>query len=158
VPDRGSVGLKRPTLPVAAEEESVEMGRDAIKLLLAAGLLLFAVMFGMELASSGISSVYGPADPALGTVGRQHADSPSRAGVPYGGQASEAEGADEPEAGWYGSEPDGISVNGAGDPRIPRLDHKPVVDRIASGAAGLLQSVSKEGIHLIAKLFGKTTE
>ena len=134
------------------------MARDGIKLLLAGGLLLFAVMFGMELASSGISNVYGPIDPQqAGTSAEQQAVDAKRGtgAAEASADASRGAGSDQ---GWYGSEPAGISVSGSNDPRIPRLDHKPVVDRIAGGTADLLQTVSKKGIHLIAKLFSKTTE
>ncbi|MBB6729747.1 DUF3679 domain-containing protein [Cohnella zeiphila] len=131
------------------------MARDGIKLLLAGALLLFAVMFGMELASSGISNVYGPVDPSAATAAKQQADDIKKETGKAGANADASGNADQ---GWYGKEPDGISVSGADDPRIPRLDHKPVVDRIAGGTADLLQSVSKKGIQLISKLFSKTTE
>ncbi|RUS48519.1 hypothetical protein [Cohnella sp. AR92] len=127
------------------------MSKDLIKLLVVAGAILFAVMFGMELASSGIHEVYGPLD--------------------NGGSAVSGTVRDDPESGRYGNEPRGISYEESKDDAkkadagqegteaaIPRLDHTPMVDQLAGKTADALQSVSRGGIHFLVNLFSKTTE
>ncbi|THF74996.1 hypothetical protein [Cohnella fermenti] len=158
------------------------MSKDLVKLLVVVGAILFAILFGMELAGSGIHSVYGPIE--------QNAASPygelseSQSGIEARGSVSgdrsgqgartAGSGEEEPENARYGNEPEGISYDpegaarttaggseattGEGEAEIPRLDHKPVVDRLAGKTAEALQSASRGGIRFIADLFGRTTQ
>lgn len=127
------------------------MSKDLVKLLLIGGAIAFAVMFGMELASSGIRDVYGPLD-QTGAGVAERATSPSPSPSPV---------REDSENGRYGSEPDGISVDstdGKVDAVIPRDDHMPVIDQLANKTAEMLQHASKGGIHFVVDLFSKTTE
>ncbi|WP_027091159.1 hypothetical protein [Cohnella thermotolerans] len=119
------------------------MGRDVFKLLLVGGAIAFAVMFGMELASSGINTVYGPVDAASGAASTGRAEEPALS--------------PPATAGRFGSEPPGISLNGTEEAQIPRLDHKPIINKIASGTAEMLQNASRGGIRFIVGLFDKST-
>ncbi|GIO14828.1 hypothetical protein J19TS2_43830 [Cohnella xylanilytica] len=125
------------------------MGKDLFRLILVGGAIVFAILFGMELASSGIGDVYGPME------------TPAGAGThPEAGTRPDAATAEAPSAeeGRFGSEPPGISVGETEDDPIPRLDHTPVIDRLAGKTAEILQNASKGGIHFIVNLFSKTTE
>jgi len=125
------------------------MSRDLMKLLIVCGAIVFAVMFGMELSSNGISSVYGPMDP-------------SSAGISTPEQLNTDAGTEEEAAntdGRYADEPEGISLEGEDDEvPMPRNDHTPAIDRLANSAAEALQSVTKGGIHFVVNLFDKTTK
>ena len=124
------------------------MSRDLMKLLIVCGAIVFAVMFGMELSSNGISSVYGPMDS-------------SSSGVSTPEQLNTDESTEQkPEEtdGRYADEPEGISLEGENEVPMPRNDHTPAIDRLANSAAEALQSVSKGGIHFVVHLFDKTTK
>lgn len=125
------------------------MSRDLLKVALVCGAIAFAVMFGMELSSNGISSVYGPLDSSSAGVQTAERSDAGSAGT----DASRAE-----ESGRYGREPAGISVEGADGAEIPRLDHTPAIDKLANSAAEALQSASRGGIQFIVRLFDKTTK
>ncbi len=123
------------------------MGKDLFRLILVGGAIVFAILFGMELASNGIGDVYGPME------------TPAGAGThPEAGIRPDAGTAPSAEEGRFGSEPPGISVGETDDAPIPRLDHTPVIDRLAGKTAEILQNASKDGIHFIVNLFSKTTE
>lgn len=124
------------------------MSRDLMKLLVVCGAIVFAVMFGMELSSSGISSVYGPMDSS--SVG---VSTPEQLNTDAGtGKKT------EDTNGRYADEPKGISLEGGDAVPMPRNDHTPAIDRLANSAAEALQSVSKGGIHFVVHLFDKTTK
>ncbi|MCC3375675.1 hypothetical protein [Cohnella sp. REN36] len=133
------------------------MGRDMLKFAVFAGLIVFAVMYGMELANSGINTVYGPVDRSGAASTRSpQASSPPRQ-TADGGRSD----------GRYADEPPGLAVDGATDAAdggtavgpdgyaIPRNDHEPAVDRLAGKTAEALQSLSKGGIRFIVSLFDK---
>lgn len=138
------------------------MGRDMLKFAVFAGLIVFAVMYGMELANSGINTVYGPVDRS----GAASARSPQQTAD---GGASQSAGrtASGRSDGRYANEPPGLAVDGATDAAgrgtavgsdgyaIPRDDHEPAVDRLAGKTAEALQNLSKGGIRFIVSLFDK---
>jgi len=131
------------------------MGKDLFRLILVGGAIVFAILFGMELASSGIGDVYGPMETPAGAGAHPETGTQQEAGVrPDAGTAA----APSAENGRFGSEPPGISVGETDDAPIPRLDHTPVIDRLAGKTAEILQNASKGGIHFIVNLFSKTTE
>jgi hypothetical protein len=126
------------------------MRRDSFKLLILAGIVAFAILYGMELASNGISTVYGPMDtpsvaqdPASvqedwtlptrptdqGAAGRTTAVEPA---VPYDWEAQT-------------------------ETLIPRNDRKPIVDRISGKTAEVLHGLSSGGIRFVVSLFDKMT-
>ncbi|TJY43472.1 hypothetical protein E5161_06215 [Cohnella pontilimi] len=126
------------------------MRRDSFKLLIVAGIVAFAVLYGMELASHGISTVYGPMDSP--TVAEDPASAeedwtlPPRRTAPdaFGGAAAVQPEAPYP---WGGQE----------EPVIPRNDRIPVVDRISGKTAEVLHGLSSGGIRFVVSLFDKMT-
>lgn len=128
------------------------MSKDLLKLVLVCGAIVFAVMFGMELSSSGITSVYGPMDPSAGGV-----STPDRLNAETDANAKAKANADATN-GRYANEPSGISVEGTDEAAMPRLDHTPAIDKLANSTAEALQSVSRGGIQFVVHLFDKTTK
>lgn len=136
------------------------MRRDIVKLAIVGVLILLAMMYGMELASSGISTVYGPLEESgtrIAQDGQREAEPPDAAA-----EASEAAAARRAGGARFADEPPGIAYDpGTGPdavPAIPRLDREPVVDRLAGKTAETLQQLSKSGIRLIVSLFESATE
>lgn len=132
------------------------MGRDTIKLLLFAGAIAFAVLYGMELANGGIAGVYGPMAESDRELYRQtesvlRPDAEARS-LGERGQASRWR-----NDGWTSGQ------ESAGAPAeewdIPPWDgRRPVVDRLAGEAARALNRLSQGGIRLIVTAFSRTTE
>jgi len=147
------------------------------------GLIVIALMYGMELASSGITKIYGPLPPA-GAVG-DAADAPaSSAAGPYGGESGEEFASPPPQR--EADLDDPVLSNArerrlarelaepedregyleepanAGDaiglvPVLPPRTNEPTVNKLADGASGLLQDVSSGGIRLVVHLFDALT-
>ena len=111
------------------------MRRDSVKLLVLAGIVAFAVLYGMELSSNGISRVYGPMDQPEAT--RQPA------------AADQGDWTLPPRA---TKQP----LPSANDPIvIPRNDSQPLIDRVSATAAETLHSLSSGGIRFVVSLFDK---
>ncbi len=114
------------------------MRRDSLRLLLLIGVVGFAVLYGMELSSSGISRVYGPLE------------EPSA--VQESPEVSEDEEWTLPPARTVppGYMPDGPYA-------FPRDDRVPLVDRLSAATAETLHHISSGGIRLVVSLFDKVT-
>ncbi|MBB6636196.1 hypothetical protein [Cohnella thailandensis] len=139
------------------------MRKDLFKLMIVAGAILFAVLFGMELASSGIQSVYGPVDSGGSASSGGNRNEASADPVADNPRYQDSYEEEAPENARYGNEPEGISYDSEaaaqeGEAVIPRLDRPSMVDRLAGKTAEALQSASKGGIHFIVNLFNRTTE
>ncbi|WP_080840558.1 hypothetical protein [Cohnella massiliensis] len=135
------------------------MKRDIWKLSIVAALLVLAMMYGMELASSGISNVYGPLEGEEIRSGEAGETVPDPETAPE--EARErAERTEEgtPAGQRYADEPPGIAYDSEAEPTIPRNDSEPVVDRLAGKTAETLQQLSKSGIRFIVSLFDQATE
>lgn len=114
------------------------MGRDSLRLLLLAGVVAFAVLYGMDLSSRGINRVYGPLEQPVQTP-----------------QAREID-----EEGWTLPPRQAESRQPAAQDRyvvIPRPDSAPLIDRISGAAAETLHGISSGGIRFIVSLFDKVT-
>ncbi len=135
------------------------MRRDTFKLLVLAGIVAFAVLYGMELSSRGIENVNGkyetidqgsPDDPAAADEWtlpssertKQKQRTQSGAAGKSSGKATDMEDMNDWDAELYG---------------IPRRDHKPLSDRVSGAAAGALHSLSKGGIKFVVSIFDKVT-
>ncbi|MFC4599318.1 hypothetical protein [Cohnella hongkongensis] len=123
------------------------MRRDSFKLLLLAGLLGFAVLYGMELSSQGIRNVNGPLET------ESAADRIDEGGdwtLPVGADRSgREESRPEPTAPIWadGEEEPGVA--------IPRLDREPVVDRFSGRTAEVLHELSRNGIRMVVSIFNR---
>jgi hypothetical protein len=125
------------------------MGRDTLKLLILAGIVGFAVLYGMELSSSGIHNVYGPME---SPVMRQD---PAAGGddwtLPV--RSTERSGTRLPAV----NETDPYNWDTQGQTVIPRHDRKPIVDRISAKTGQALHGLSSGGIRFVVSLFDKVT-
>lgn len=117
------------------------MRRDTFRLLMLLGVVAFAVLYGMELSSSGISKVYGPLEQPEATrqstsVGEEDWTLPPR---------KSGNGSDLPIR------------SDRQEAVIPRNDGKPLIDRISGAAAETLHDLSGGGIRFVVSLFDKVT-
>jgi hypothetical protein len=126
------------------------MRRDSFKLLVFAGIVAFAVLYGMDLSSKGIENVNGPlatnglsADSQSSTDGDWSLPAANNAGK--GNQTSPPAVDDTPFYNWNE------------DPLIPRVDRKPIVDRVSGTTARVLHDLSRNGIRIVVSLFDKVT-
>ncbi|WP_372662818.1 hypothetical protein [Cohnella sp.] len=130
------------------------MRRSTIKLLVFAGIVAFAVLYGMELSSKGIEDVNGPwstTSPATergDTSENEEWTLPTQEPVQEERQsrATQSPVDDTPYYDWdeeeYG---------------IPRDDRKPIVDRLSGKTAEVLHDLSRNGIKLVVSLFDRVT-
>jgi hypothetical protein len=130
------------------------MGRDMFRLLFGAAIIAFAVLYGMELARSGIAGVYGPMAVSDRELFRQ-----TESVLRPGGGASSPDGQASRwgTGGWTG----GPESAGVPDEKwdVPPWDgRRPIVDRLAGEAARALNRLSQGGIRLIVTAFSRTTE
>ncbi|MFD0672129.1 hypothetical protein [Cohnella sp. GCM10027633] len=130
------------------------MRKDTFKLLMLAGVVAFAVLYGMELSSRGIENVNGKYEP----IGQSQEDpdkadewvlptrQPDSRQKPQAterpSEASELEELNDYDAELYG---------------IPRDDRKPLVDRVSGATADVLHGLSKGGIKFVVSIFDKAT-
>lgn len=110
-------------------------------------LLLVAVLYGMELTSSGIERINGPAlERTTGAAAKS---------VP----AAEDDRAVDSE--WvhdHEVELKKIVSTPLEEPVIPNAAREPGVDRLADKTAGLLQIVAHHGIRMVVSLFDSITQ
>lgn len=135
------------------------MRRDTFKLLVLAGIVAFAVLYGMELSSRGIEHVNGKYDTTgqgaedgatatdewtLPSSERTKPKPQTQAGASAKetGKATDMEDVNDWDAELYG---------------IPRDDRKPLVDRVSGAAAEALHGLSKGGIKFVVSMFDKVT-
>lgn len=126
------------------------MRRDTFKLLIFAGVVGFAILYGMELSSKGIESVRGPWEETVESPTPEDDGDwtlPVREGT-RGDRASDGRGpiAEEPPVG-------GTEL--PGEPFIPRNDREPIVDRVSGKTAEVLHDLSRGGIRMVVSLFDK---
>jgi hypothetical protein len=112
--------------------------KDTFRLLMLIGVIGFAVLYGMELASTGIHRVYGPIeDPVVGRPSPSDSDDEEWRLPPR-----------HPSS----------SVYVQNDPYdFPRNDREPLLDRLSSATAETLHHISSGGIRLIVSLIEKVT-
>lgn len=123
------------------------MGRDTIKLLILAGIVAFAVMYGMELSSRGITDVNGSWE-TDGTVSGPQPPGDEEWPVPtrHTPVRPEPVPSTEPYVGWNPQADD-----------IPRNDREPLVDRVSGKTAEVLHQLSRNGIRFVVSLFDRVT-
>jgi len=132
------------------------MRRDSIKLMLLAGVVAFAVLYGMDLAGSGIQRVYGPLDNPGATAEDGSGYGPAAddaSAVKPDAKSAENGSASGRSSRYYAREPEGIAFDNPDEPVIPRFGKEAVVDRIAGKTGEVLHDLSKEGIRMVAHLF-----
>lgn len=131
------------------------MRRDTFKLLVLAGIVAFAVLYGMELSSKGIEDVNGPWESAS-PIAEQDTSSEAEeewtlpAATPTEKKAVPSETKkpvdDTPYYDWDEEEFG-----------IPRIDRKPIVDRVSGKTAEVLHDLSRNGIKMVVSIFDRVT-
>ncbi|MFC5471622.1 hypothetical protein ACFPPD_23380 [Cohnella suwonensis] len=133
------------------------MRKDTFKLLVFAGIVGFAILYGMELSNKGIREVNGPF-PTEGTaaVGQSDAGETDDWTLPVtgkaGGSRSSGTASDRTDD-WD----DGTALVDDGDESvaIPRNDREPIVDRVSGKTGEVLHDLSRNGIKAVVSLFDK---
>lgn len=122
------------------------MRRDSLRLLLLAGVVAFAVLYGMDLSSRGINRVYGPLDqqPSADMRSQQQRTEDGDWTLP-------------PRRTTDRSQPNATERSIDQEPVIPRNDSQPLIDRVSGTAAETLHGLSSGGIRFIVSLFDKVT-
>ncbi|MFC4305545.1 hypothetical protein [Cohnella boryungensis] len=125
------------------------MRRDSFRLLIFAGILGFAILYGMELSSKGIESVQG----SLSSEEPSGASGEEDWTLPATGKARGSAPVDSQEGKWSD---EAISPQGdEEEPTIPRNDREPIVDRVSGRTAEVLHDLSRNGIRMVVSLFDK---
>jgi hypothetical protein len=125
------------------------MRRDSFKLLIFAGILGFAILYGMELSSKGIESVQG----SLSSEEPSGASGEGDWTLPATGKARGSAPVDSQEGKW--SDEDIAPQGDEEAPTIPRNDREPIVDRVSGRTAEVLHDLSRNGIRMVVSLFDK---
>ncbi|WP_127496422.1 hypothetical protein [Paenibacillus glycanilyticus] len=140
--------------------------KGAFKWILLGGVLVFIVLYGIEMSSSGIERIYGP-------IEKNNSSSVISEEDRYNLASSDEESTTVKSSG-LSTEADRkiaelekelkevrkIAEQNGRHERLPGLSSdngEPTVNKVADGTAGLLQSVSNSGIRFIASLFGSVT-
>ncbi|KIL37178.1 hypothetical protein SD71_00060 [Cohnella kolymensis] len=123
------------------------MRRDTLKLLIFAGIVGFAVLYGMELSSKGIADVNGSWDSGGNPPGQQvPADEEWQLPAREKPIREEPAPSIEPDTGWQ------QELN-----EIPRNDREPLVDRVSGKTAEVLHDLSRNGIRFVVSIFDGLT-
>ncbi|PWV98400.1 hypothetical protein DFQ01_11834 [Paenibacillus cellulosilyticus] len=134
------------------------MKRDGWKWALAGGAIALLIVYGLDSADNGIRNVYGPvgADvqpPAVNSSSNQLTTETASTVEQYEPNASTRGNNDNTSA----SNDNGTFHNAyAGNERLPGVPYdtsEPTVNKLADGAAGVLQSVSSGGIKWFVSVF-----
>ncbi|WP_028561686.1 hypothetical protein [Paenibacillus pinihumi] len=128
--------------------------KHSFKWAIIGAVIAIVLMFGIEIASTGIETVYGPV--------KQPSASSMTGLVPEAGPQQTY--ASVPERPVYGPYVQGNSPNaGRYEPVMERMPgiygeyREPAVNRVADQTAGVLQSLSSGGIRFVVSLFDSIT-
>jgi hypothetical protein len=124
------------------------MRRDSIRLLVIAGIVGLAVLYGMELSSDGISRVYGP---------MQDSEPGGQAAADAAGSSRVRPSASEDEDWTLPPRKSSRYDERETSLVIPRSDRQPLVDRVSAATAEALHDISSGGIRFVVSLFDKVT-
>ncbi len=131
------------------------MRRDFFRLLILAGILGFAVLYGMELSSKGIENVKGPWETEGATVEQPVGDEDWTLPVKEPRQGEKSREERNPSS----SAEEGLATGEDGEAfGIPRADREPLVDRVSSKTAEVLHGLSKDGIKFVVSIFDKVMD
>lgn len=132
------------------------MKRDGWKWALAGGAIALLIVYGLDSADNGIRNVYGPvgADvqpPAVNGGGSRFA--PETTTVEQNASAKQENNRTSSTA---AADDETFGNTYEGNERLPGVTYdtsEPTVNKLADGAAGVLQSVSSGGIKLFVSMF-----
>ncbi|XEC96789.1 hypothetical protein AB6A23_09770 [Paenibacillus tarimensis] len=134
------------------------MKRNSVKWAVIGGVIVFMLLYGIEIATTGIESVYGP-------VGERRA-APVTELLPQDRYTERNNSETEPLN--AGREEPVVARTPAAETdeyvyqteRLPGMygeSREPAVNRVAESTAGLLQSLSSNGIRFVVSLFESVT-
>ncbi|MFF2481614.1 hypothetical protein [Paenibacillus sp. NPDC058071] len=141
------------------------MKKNAIKWMVLGGVLVFIVLYAMEMSQTGIERIYGPIEGGRPTAvagnGSLEEDYTEPEAEPAYGKGG-APLSDEAERKIARLEKELAEVRKLAElnsqkerlPGIKTGDGKPTVNKLADETAGLLQSVSSGSIKFVVSLFG----
>ncbi|GMK41380.1 hypothetical protein PCCS19_44360 [Paenibacillus sp. CCS19] len=138
------------------------MKRDGWKWALAGGAIALLIVYGLDSADNGIRNVYGPVgadvQPPAVNGGSQFAPATSNTTVERDTPASnegfvENNNNNNKNNNRIESNPNNSYAGNERLPGVPYDTSEPTVNKLADGAAGVLQSVSSGGIKLFVSMF-----
>ncbi|GGG56016.1 hypothetical protein [Paenibacillus radicis (ex Gao et al. 2016)] len=145
------------------------MKRSALKWTILGGVLVFIVLYAMEMSQSGIERIYGPIEGGQTSVTLPSAQSAGSGNSDEG----VVDGGSRPSSGMSAAaekkiaklekelaEVREIAERGSRRERLPGIDggsHEPAVNKLADGTSGFLQSVTTGGIKFVVSLFDSVT-
>ncbi|WP_219836276.1 hypothetical protein [Paenibacillus sp. R14(2021)] len=143
------------------------MRRQTMKTALVGGAVALIVLFGIDIASSGIERIYGPVDPSgsissgvqpqAGQAGLLPEDDRLLPALQQRTVADAQHGRTEEE---IRREYERLLQEELAKrlPGLPELRSESTVNQVADGTAGVLQSISSKGIRMVVSLFEKVTD
>ncbi|MBB3108958.1 hypothetical protein FHS18_001010 [Paenibacillus phyllosphaerae] len=161
------------------------MRRQPLQWAMLGGMIVLVVMFGIDLATSGVERIYGPVEQSeVKTIGEQTPVSQTptgQASATAGGALSLEQTASSASAeveqfpqqtgtgrtvGEAQRDPEGkrrtevVEVPAENErlPGIPDLHEDTTVNKLADGTAGVLQTLSNQGIRFVVSLFESVTD
>ncbi|MFF2090354.1 hypothetical protein [Paenibacillus sp. NPDC058174] len=145
------------------------MKRSAIKWAIMGGVLVFIVLYAMEMSQTGIERIYGPIEGGQTSVTLPSAQSPGKGsgveGVVDGSSSSPSGMSAAAEKKIAKLEKElaevrEIAERGSRRERLPGIDggsNEPAVNKLADGTSGFLQSITTGGIKFVVSLFDSVT-
>jgi hypothetical protein len=137
------------------------MRRDTFKLLVFAGIVAFAVLYGMELSSKGIQDVRGSWDSGSQAVNSTDGQTGANEAwvLPAPSKKQTVSKVESTASASRKTIDDTLYYDWENEEfGIPRIDRKPIVDRVSGKTAGVLHDLSKNGIKMVVSIFSKVTE
>ena len=157
------------------------MRRQSFKMAVVGGLVALVVLFGIDIATSGVERIYGPLDDSgalpvnrlndnSAADQRYYSTTVQSGGADVGQQLPEDAGSSlephrtvgEAEKGGSRSQTETqqqpVAAQNERLPGIPDTRRDSSVNKLADGTAGLLQSVSSQGIRFIVSFFDSITD
>ncbi|SEN07915.1 hypothetical protein [Paenibacillus sp. OV219] len=156
------------------------MRKNSMKMVIVGATAALVIMFGIDLASSGIERIYGPVDGGNGATAVNPQTSMTSKQLPADTSSTVTEQEQLPENQIY-IVPERRTVadaqHGRTDeevrrayerklqeelnkrlPGVPDLKSESTVNKVADGTAGVLQSVSSKGIRMVVSFFESVTD
>ncbi|RKP55187.1 hypothetical protein D7Z26_08190 [Cohnella endophytica] len=131
------------------------MRRDTFKLLIFAGIIGFAILYGMELSSKGIADVNGPmstGNPAAGEETTANSGDWTLPVTDNGQKGPKTAPSETKSVAGANSDAENPYDEGVA---IPRDDREPIVDRVSGKTGEVLHDLSRNGIRIVVSLFDR---
>ncbi|MFD0715058.1 hypothetical protein [Paenibacillus sp. GCM10027626] len=148
------------------------MRKQSFRWIIIGGMIVMIIMFGIDVATHGVERVYGPVTVQEGVpVGRltenYSENKPAESAPRRKEQAvyedtrprpTVGEAARSRDRGEYVEEPEPVYEKQERLPGIPDTRKDSKVNKLADGTAGVLQSLSSQGIRMVVNFFEAVTD